>query len=265
MTEQLEVNRILLERLREILKLDARVLEKRQDIASGDASPFFIELFGAETTLLVKVGQSVQTTFGMSFYEQACQTLGETAGYAVETQKKVYGSISPAVSSYLRTTLDNMAYRPNRQQELDEVRRLSAPGAADEHPDSTVDVWITTPNGSEFLIDITTVKPNKKEFRILKEKLLRWAAMRFSQDPQATVEPYIAIPYNPESLAVDGIVYSRHSAYYDRRDILVGDELWKKVSNQTFSIHDMVDVFRQLHGEFNLKKDIEDAVTDIQG
>ncbi len=263
MTGVIEIKKLLRERVTEILKLEERVPQKREEMVSGDTSPFFMELFGAEMALLVKVGQSVQTTFGMSFYEQACQTLGETAGYAVETQKKVYGSISPAASSYLRTTLDNMAYRPNRQQELDEVRRLSAPGAADEHPDSTVDVWITTPNGSEFLIDITTVKPNKKEFRILKEKLLRWAAMRFSQDPQATVEPYIAIPYNPESLAVDGIVYSRHSAYYDRRDILVGDELWKKVSNQTFSIRDMVDVFAQLHKE--LKKDIEDAVTDIQG
>ena len=41
---------------------------------------------------------------------------------------------------------------------------------ADEHPDSTVDVYITTPDKKEILIDITTVGNNKKSFRVIKAK-----------------------------------------------------------------------------------------------
>ena len=42
-----------------------------------------------------------------------------------------------------------------------------------EYDDDTVDVYIVNPKGEETLIDITTVKPNKKELWLLFDKELK--------------------------------------------------------------------------------------------
>ena len=237
--------------IKNILNLEARIQEKSNDITEGDTSPFLISLLGKRNTLLVKVGQSIQTTMGMSFYEQTCKLIGENVGYKVELQKKCLGVMSADVESYL-TKLNRMDYIPDRIKELNDIKLISRnikKSKPLEYPDSTVDVYITTNDGREILIDITTVKPNKKEFRIMKEKILRWAAYRMSQNPDVKVEPYFAIPYNPEGSKIDSIIYKRFDKYYDRKDILVGDELWKKISNDTCSIIDIVEIFTELGDE----------------
>ena len=255
--------KIIKDSIKGMLDLQGRISEKSGDIETGDTSPFLIHLLGKRNTLLVKVGQSIQTTIGMSFYEQACKLIGENAGYTVELQKKCLGSISKEVEQYL-TKLNKIDYVPNRHRELEEIRGLSKKlknSEPIEHPDSIVDVYITTKDKTEILIDITTVKPNKKEFRIMKEKTLRWAAYRMSQDPTVRIEPYFAIPYNPEGKKVESVDYKRFKKYYDRKDILVGDELWRKVSNNTCSISDIVNIFADLGNEMG--RGIDKALKDI--
>lgn len=250
-----EIKQKFEERILEILKFDSRIPRLHKEMYSGDVSPFFIELFGEEATFNIKLGQSLQTTFGMSLYEQFCETLGESVGFKVELQKKVFGHLNSQIHTYISSLLEDNDYIPNRANEFNEIRNLSSSGQAIEFPDSTVDVFITTPAGTEYLIDITTVKPNKKDFRAMKRKLLIWYAARMSQDPNIRVEPYIAIPYNPESNELAGTEYKRWGKYYDRKDLLVGDELWKKVSNNYFSIIDIVDIFRSLSKYTNFDLD----------
>jgi hypothetical protein len=248
------------ERVRSILKLQSRIDTLSNDMNSGDVSPFLLELLGKQIILQNKIGTSLNTTMGMSFYEQTCKTLGETVGFNVELQKKVTGYLSDEVKDYLKLT-DSIDYSPDRDKEIAHLKTIVKGGKNEEYPDSTVDVYITKPDKSEILIDITTVKPNKKEFRVLKEKLLRWTAMRLSQDPSIDVQAYIAIPYNPESSTHDGIDYSRHKKYYDRKDILVGEELWRIVSNDQVGILDMVEIFKELGDE--MRVGIETTMRDL--
>ena len=243
-------------RLIEILKIKEKILEMQKKMQEGDVSPFFLGLFGEKLSFTVKIGQSIQTTLGMSFYEQAIKAMGEFVGYKVETQKKLIGYIYPEVEDYLKI-LDRLDYKPDRDAEIKKIREIcksnfikTSPKLI-EYPDSTIDVYVTTPDGEEILIDVTTIKNNKKSFRAMKKTSLRWAAYRMSQDPDVNVQPYFAIPYNPESKRVDGIIYERFGNYYDRKDILVGDELWKKVSNNKCSINDIIDIFNELGDEMN--------------
>lgn len=245
-------------RILSILNLDEKVTGLKKSMEGGDVSPFLVELFGKKTTLKVKIGQSVQTTMGMSFYEQTCAEIAKSVGYHAETQYKLKGYLSDEVSTYLKLTLDDMNYIPHRVNEIRKVKELTKVGEQREYPDSTVDVFIKTPD-SEIYIDITTVKPNKKEFRVLKEKLLRWTSYRLSQNPSLNVQTFIAIPYNPESKDVEGLGYSRHHKYYDRKDILVGDELWKIVSNNKVGINDIISIFKDLGTD--LSKDLN-AIID---
>ena len=127
----------------------------------------------------------------------------------------------------------------------------------EKYPDCTVDVFIRTLDGTEICIDITTVKPSKKEFRALKRKLLMWTAIRYSQDKTVKFEPYIAIPYNPSSGE-----YKNHNQNYDRQDLLVGDELWKKVSNNEFGIVELINIFQDIGND--LEGDIDKAMKELK-
>jgi len=231
------------------------VAEKIQDIDNGDVSPFFLALFGKKITLTAKVAKSYETKFGMSLWEQIAQKLAQNVGWYCETQYKLFGEINPASQRYIHDLLETKNYVPDRTAELNALRRITETTIAEplEIPDSTVDVFIRKPDGTEICIDITTVKPNKKEFRALKRKLLMWASLRYSQDTHIKFEPYIAIPYNPNKGD-----YKNHSATYDRADLLVGDELWKKVSDNQFSIDELIDIFRSIGDE--LKEEVEKSI-----
>lgn len=239
-----------------ILKLEDKATEMAQAIENGDTNLFFIEMFGNEPMLISKLIMSLQTTFGMSFYEQISKSLGELVGYTVENQYSLEGYIPDAVKTYLSSLLDNTSYTPNRVTEYARLAVLyqnahdkGQIGTLAKIPDSTVDVFIRTPDGTEIFIDITTVKPNKKEFRTMKEKILKWYFLRLSHGnirPEK-IKTFIAIPYNPESR--DTNEYKRWGNYYDRADLLVGDELWKLVSAGHFSLNDMIDVFREIGNE----------------
>lgn len=63
---------------------------------------------------------------------------------------------------------------------------------------------------------------------ILKNKTLRWAAFMLSNNPKLDIETYFAIPNNPEGKNIQDIEYNIFNKYYDRKNMLVGDELWKK-------------------------------------
>ena len=58
---------------------------------------------------------------------------------------------------------------------------------------------------------------------------------------------YIAIHYNPQSKTDN--IYTRWSGYYDRKDLLVGNEIWQLVSDNQFSLEDMIAVFKEIGEE----------------
>lgn len=246
-----------------ILKMDDKVKRLSKDIDEGDTNLFFLEMFGKRVMFTSKLITSLQTAFGMSFYEQISKRLGEFVGYEVQNQYKLTGYLHEDAKKYLDDLLESLEYAPNREAEYQQLHEIyerckSDMGALAAIPDSTVDVFIKKPDGTEVFIDITTVKPNKKEFRTMKLKILRWYFLRLSHgdiSPEK-IKTYIAIPYNPSS-KVDN-TYTRWSQYYDRKDLLVGDELWKLVSNDQFSLADMVDVFREigLESKENIEKSL---------
>lgn len=246
-----------------VLKMEDKVKRLSNDIDNGDTNLFFLEMFGKKVMFISKLITSLQTAFGMSFYEQVSKRLAELAGYEAQTQYKLIGHIHSKAKVYLDELLENKQYLANRSEEYQRLmaiyeENIDTIGDLDEIPDSTVDVFIKKPDGTEIFIDITTVKPNKKEFRALKQKILKWYFLRLSHGDITPdkIQTYIAIPYNPESR--DNNNYNRWSEYYDRSDLLVGDELWKLVSNNIFSLNDMIDVFKEIGEES--KEDIERAV-----
>tara|TARA_B100001778_G_C18593010_1_gene633205 strand:+ start:1608 stop:2414 length:807 start_codon:yes stop_codon:yes gene_type:complete len=255
-------------RIINILNIEEKSERLTKEYYEGDRSPFLTELFSDKNLIVHKILISLSTTMGMSFYEQVCKLLSEYYGNQCITQEKIQGIKSASVSKYL-TTLEVKGYVPDRDNELNQIKSLcqkeikETKGKNIEYDDDTVDVYIVNPKGEETLIDITTVKPNKKEFITLVKKLRVWSAQRLSQDTNAKINAYIGIPYNPFSKGdIEGIKYDKWSNYYDRKDILVGTELWNKVSNNNVTVSDLSEIFASI-GE-TMKKKIEQQISSIK-
>jgi hypothetical protein len=134
-------------------------------------------------------------------------------------------------------------------QEIEQIRNSILPGSSQKDPDSVVDVSIKIPQKcgvfQENFIDITSVKPNMKEFAALKLKLLRWAALKLSQDPEANVFTRIAIPYNPYHPDPYDRWTLRGLYDLDAGEVLVGEEYWNFIGGG--EVYDeLVEIFEKV-------------------
>ena len=60
-----------------------------------------------------------------------------------------------------------------------------------------VDLFIKDKEDKIHLFDLKTAKPNISNFKDFKRTLLEWAAIYLAKNPDADINSYIAIPYNP--------------------------------------------------------------------
>jgi hypothetical protein len=248
------------DRIKQIIDIEKKIIESNKKIENGDVNPLFLALFGKKLTLQTKIGQSLQTTLGMSFNEQLCEIIAENYGYEIQRQYKLKGFISIKVRNYLDKLLENNSYQPNRNKEIKTLRNkvVKAPkNKITTIPDSTVDLFIRDINsGKEYYIDITSSKPNKKEIRAMKRKLLTWTALRWSQDLSVDVDAYLAVTYSLEK-GLGGDKYM-HRNLLDRADILVGDELFGLLSKHEYSVARietlLADIGKDFQKELNTSK-----------
>ena len=145
--------------------------------------------------------------------------------------------------------------------QTEEIRNRIRKGQANFDPDSTVDLFVKI-GQTENYFDITSVKPNMKEFVALKLKLLRWTALRLSQDKNAQVFTRLAIPYNPyhpqpyERWTLKGL--------YDlgNGEVLVGEDFWNFVASDNI-YNELLDVFQEVGQE--LRVEIDEKFAELRG
>jgi len=202
--------------------------------------PFYEAILEKEAILKASLLQSLYTSFGMSIYEQMAVILAQEAGYHVERQYQLLGSIDDQTTLLIEQICKQSIKYSSKETEIANIKDSIQPGDKLEDPDMTVDVFLRK-GDEEHYIDITTVKPNKKEVRTLRRKLLRWVALRLSQKHDARISTYIGIPFNPyhpapysRSFVVDNI---------HKSEMLVQNDLWELFAGY--------DVFNELISVFN--------------
>lgn len=223
--------------------------------------PFHHRLLGKDRYAMFSFIQSMNTTFGMSIWEQVAVILARRAGNHAERQYKLLGEMDSETEKLINEIhyqLRKGEIVANKTGEVEQIRKKIRKGEAKVHPDSTVDLFVVMINNQENYFDITSAKPNMKEFVALKLKLLRWIGLRLSQDKNIQVFTRVAIPYNPyhpepyERWTLQGL--------YDLKagEILVGEEFWNFVATDNI-YEDLLDVFQQageeLRGEIDEKFD----------
>ncbi len=220
--------------------------------------PFHYRLLGKDRYAMFSFIHSMNTTFGMSIWEQVAVILANSASNRAERQYKLLGEIDGDTENLI----NNIHYQLRKGEaatdkilETEQIRENIKAGEPKHDPDSVVDLFVKMKNEENYF-DITSAKPNVKEFVALKLKLLRWTGLRLSQEKNVMVFTRLAIPYNPyhpepyERWTLKGL--------YDLKkgEILVGKEFWNFVANDNI-YEELLDVFykvgKKLRNEIDRK------------
>ena len=246
---------------------DRLVSKIREKLSNYDPEtkymPFHFRLFGRDRYAMFSFIQSINTTFGISVWEQVAEVLALGAGYQAERQHRLLGEINErtaTIISDIHYKLRSGEISSNNFEEVNLIRDSISEGDPKVDPDSVVD-FLVKRGDEENYFDITSAKPNMKEFSALKLKLLRWTALRLSQVSNANVITRLAIPYNPYHPEP----YQRWtlSGMYDlgNDEILVGEEFWNFVANDEI-YNELLDVFQEA-GEL-LRDEIDEKFREFQ-
>lgn len=199
-----------------------------------DHMPFHYRLLGRDRMALFSFIHSVNTKFGISFYEPIAIALAGERFKVAKNQVKTFNKISTEAQSQIQTIINrlrNANEESNKPLETQEIRRVGQTGTLVEVNLTQVDIWLESHEGELFLIDLKTVKPNKSDFEKFKRTLLEWTAAELARKPEAIVNTIIGIPYTPYAPKP----YRRwtQKEMLDRNhEILIAEELWNFIGGE---------------------------------
>lgn len=228
--------------------------------AETDYKPFFQAIFTKEQILTHTIIHSFYTSFGMSIYEQLVKVLAKGAGYEAQTQYDLLGEIDPkteAIISRIDMGLRAGKRKPDMKLEFNEIKASIQGGKKLHDPDKRVDVYIKKKDGTEAYFDITSPKPNIKEFVALKKKLLRWVGLRLSIEKDAKVVVALGLPYNPYHPRP----YNRWTKgnMYDSTQLMVGQDFWNFIAGEDV-YEEFIGIFKEVGEE--LRERIKELAKD---
>lgn len=228
-----------------------------------DYMPFHHRLLGKDKYAIFSFIQSMNTAFGMSLWEQVAIILARKEGnYVCERQYKLLGEIDEKTEKLIReihSDLRKGKILPNKKEEIEKIRKFIKKGAAKTDPDSTVDLFLKI-GDEENYFEITTAKPNMKEFSTLKLKLMRWIGLRLSQDKNVKLFTRIAIPYNPYHPQPYKRWTLKNLYDLENGEILVGEEFWNFTAGKEV-YQELLDIFAEA-GKI-LKKEIDKKFSEF--
>ena len=161
--------------------------------------PFHYRLLGQDRMALYSFIQSLNTTFGTSIFEPVAVTLAKTRFVNAQAQYVVGKEISEGAQHAIQGIINALTTGANvdKRHELEKIRNVCQQGKMNELKTVKVDVFVEDSDGSLFLFDIKTAKPNISGFKEHKQTLLEWCAIILAKNPDADIHSLIAIPYNP--------------------------------------------------------------------
>jgi type II restriction enzyme len=162
--------------------------------------PFHYRLLGKDRMALYSFIHSLNTSFGTSIFEPVAEILSRKNFVEVYKQYRVGNIISTHAQAEIQKIMDELVSgqkNPNKFEEIERIRKVAKSGKLVKTKVVKVDILLKDKNGMVHMFDLKTVKPNISEFKTYKRTLLEWIAIYLQQEPDAKINSYIAIPYNP--------------------------------------------------------------------
>lgn len=219
--------------------------------------PFHTRLLGKDRIALFSFIHSLNTNFGTSIFEPVAKALAKTTFVSAESQQIAGNKISSEAHTVIQNIMDSLAIAtstPNKIEEINAIRRVCQIGEMKTVKPTKVDVKLIDANGTIYLFDIKTAKPNAGGFKEFKRTLLEWVATTLAENPEANVKTIIAIPYNP----YDPQPYNRWTmrGMLDlEEELKVASEFWDFIGGEGAYL-DLLDIFEKIGIE--LRPEIDD-------
>ena len=162
--------------------------------------PFHTRLLGKDRLALYKFIHSLNTSFGTKIFEPVALALAQEKFAKAKSQQVAGRRISQAAQAEIQRIMDDLgvsAAEPNKPEEIERIRKVAREGDMVNVKLTKIDLMVESKEGSRFLFDIKTAKPNAGGFKELKRTLLEWVAVTLAMNPEAEIHTLIAIPYNP--------------------------------------------------------------------
>ena len=162
--------------------------------------PFHTRLLGKDRMALFSFIHSLNTNFGTSIFEPVALALSSSSFASAASQQTAGTQISSEAHMIIQNTMDRLATAsssPNKPEEINAIRAVCRQGEMRNVKLTKVDIKLVAQNGTIYLFDIKTAKPNAGGFKEFKRTLLEWIAATLASNPSVEVQSLIAIPYNP--------------------------------------------------------------------
>ncbi|GAB7140881.1 TdeIII family type II restriction endonuclease [Deferribacterales bacterium RsTz2092] len=218
--------------------------------------PFHTRLLGCDRMALYSFIHSLATNFGTTIFEPVAKSLASLCFASAESQQIAGKQISSEAQRVIQNIMDKLSTastQPNKPAEIQAIRDVCQNGKMIAVKPTRVDIKLIGRDGTIYLIDIKTAKPNVGEFKGFKRTLLEWVAATLATNPEANVETLIAIPYNP----YEPEPYSRWTmrGMIDlENELKVADEFWDFIGGEG-TYDDLLKCFEQAGIE--LRNDID--------
>ncbi len=224
--------------------------------------PFHYRLLGRDRMALFSFIHSVNTTIGISIFEPIAVRVASEHFADVQMQYDVGDQISTAANAVISEITNDLsaAYRsPDIAPEVMQVREVCREGQMQRIKPMKVDLYLRSSDGTVYLFDLKTAKPNKSDFRKYKRTLLEWTAISLNKDPLINVVAGIAIPYNPhfpkpyERWTAKGMLDLNHQ-------LKVGNEFWDFIGG-VGCYNELLECFEKVGND--LRSELDDYCTSF--
>ena len=219
--------------------------------------PFHTRLLGRDRMALFSFIHSLNTNFGTSIFEPVALALASSSFASAASHQTAGIQISSEAHRVIQNIMDGLATAnssPNKPEEISAIRAVCRQGEMKTVKLTKVDIKLVAHNGTIYLFDLKTAKPNVGGFKEYKRTLLEWIAALLATDPTATAQSLIAIPYNP----YEPQPYSRRTlrGMLDLdNELKVAEEFWDFLGGGG-AYQDLLDIFERIGIE--LRPEIDD-------
>lgn len=219
--------------------------------------PFHHGLLGKDRMALFSFIHGLNTTFGTSIFEPVAEKLAKISHGNATKQYTLDKKISESAQNKITEIISDLTVAKNetsKDKEVEQIRKVATGGKMKDIKSSKVDLFVEKHDGTIYMFDLKTAKPNAEGFKGHKQKLLEWCAIFFVENPDANIHTLIAMPYNPY-----------HPKPYERwtlkgmfeveKELMVGDEFWNFLGGDG-TYEDLLGCFER--AGIGMKKEIDE-------
>ncbi len=209
--------------------------------------PFHTRLLGKDRLALYSFIHSLNTNFGTSIFEPVGLALARKNFKMATTQAVAGKQISDFAQNEIQKIIDELVTAtttPNKKEEIKRIRKVCQTGEMITVKPTRIDLMFESKEGVYYLFDIKTAKPNIGGFKEFKRTLLEWVAIMLANKPDAEVNTFIAIPYNP----YEPKPYTRWTmrGMLDiENELKVANEFWDFLGGKD-TYKDLLDIFERV-------------------